>query len=117
MTVTRTPDDTTIFTPYIKDALLNLNANFIPVTLQHEPRSTLFSQLFIQMRCSSGEGQSRNNPVPLRAFPPRRIVPPPQRLSLLPARFFPLRRGIPAEPDLFHFCLKWEIPNALKYKS
>lgn len=70
MTVTRTPDDTTIFTPYIKDALLNLNANFIPVTLQHEPRSTLFSQLFIQMRCSSGEGQSRNNPVPLRAFPP-----------------------------------------------
>lgn len=51
MTVTRTPDDTVIFPPYIKDALLNLNANFIPVTPQHEPRSTVFSQLFILMRC------------------------------------------------------------------
>lgn len=74
MTVSGTPDDTVVLTPYIQDALLNLNANFIPVTLQHEPRSTVSSQLFIQMRCSSGEGQSRDNPVPLRAFPPSGIV-------------------------------------------
>lgn len=105
--MTGTPDDTMIFPPYIKDALLNLNANFIPVTPKHEPRSTVSSQLFIQMRCSS-EGQSRNNPAPLRAFPPSRIIPP--WLSLLPAHFFPLKRGIPAEPDLFHFCLKWKFP-------
>lgn len=31
VTVNRTPDDTMIPTPYIKDALLNLNANFIPL--------------------------------------------------------------------------------------
>lgn len=73
MTVNGTPDDTVIFPPYIQDALLNLNANFLPATPQHEPRAALFSQLFIQMRRSSGEGQSRDNPAPLRAFAPSRI--------------------------------------------
>lgn len=101
MTVTRTPDDTMISTPYIKDALLNLNANFIPVTLQHEPRSAVFTQLFIQMRRSSREGQSWNNPAPLRAVTPRRIIPP--------GSFFPFQRGVPAEPELFRFCSKWKF--------
>lgn len=114
MTVTRTPDDTTIFTPYIKDALLNLNANFIPVTLQHEPRSTLFSQLFIQMRCSSGEGQSRNNPVPLRAFPPSRIVPPPPAAQPPPGSLLPSQARHSGGAGSISFLLK--VGNSQRFE-
>lgn len=108
VTVTGTPDDTMIFTPYIKDALLNLNANSIPVTLQHEPRSAVFSQLFIQMRRSSGEGQSWNNPAPLRAPTPSRLSPPG---SLPPS---PTRHSGGA--GAVSFLLKAEIPDASESK-
>lgn len=42
MTVNRTPDDTMIPTSHIKDALLNLNANFIPL-LCNTSRARRFS--------------------------------------------------------------------------
>lgn len=42
VTVNRTPDDTMIPTPHIKDALLNLNANFIPL-LCNTSRARRFS--------------------------------------------------------------------------